>query len=154
LWRVKTKSAEETLSIGRILGQLLEEGHVVCLSGDLGAGKTTLVKGIALGLGVKEVATSPSFVLVHEYPGRLPLFHLDLYRLEPEAVQELGVAEYLGRGVCVIEWPENLGVLLPREHLWIRMEMGEDEDERLIYLKAKGHRYQSLLKRLKGRCAS
>jgi tRNA threonylcarbamoyladenosine biosynthesis protein TsaE len=154
LWQLVVASPEETVSLGHNLGRLVREGDIICLSGDLGSGKTTLVRGIAAGLGVDEPATSPSFTLVHEYQGRLPMYHLDLYRLEPEAGWDLGLGEYLGRGVTVVEWPEKLGTLLPPEHLWVNMELGAGENERLLGWKARGSRHRRLLEGLRRRCAS
>lgn len=154
MWQVKVKGPEETARLGRTLGLLVQEGHIICLSGELGVGKTTLAQGIAAGLGVREPVTSPSFTLVHEYQGRLPMYHLDLYRLEPEAAWSLGLGEYLGRGVAVVEWPERLGCLLPPEHLWVSMEVGEQGNERLIRWQARGSRHRHLLEGLRRRCAS
>jgi len=153
LWQVKVKGPEETVRLGRTLGLLVQEGQVICLSGELGVGKTTMVQGIAAGLGVAEPVTSPSFTLVHEYRGRLPMYHLDLYRLDPEAAWSLGLGEYFGRGVAVVEWPEHLGPLLPSEHLWGSIQMGERENERLISWRARGNRHRRLLEGLRRRCA-
>lgn len=154
MWQVVVDSAAATVELGRSLGELLANGDIILLSGGLGSGKTTLTQGIAVGLGVGEPVTSPSFTLVHEYAGRLPLYHLDLYRLDPEAVWELGLVEYFGRGVVVVEWPERLGALLPREHLWVDLQPGAEENERLVRWRAKGSRHRRLLKELRCRCAS
>jgi len=112
---VETRSAEETAEFGRRLGAVLRPNDVIALTGQLGAGKTTLIQGIAAGLGVKDYVTSPTFIIINEYEGRLPLYHIDLYRLdEGLAVADLGIEEYFARGgVCVIEWAERLGGLLP-----------------------------------------
>ncbi len=112
---VITASAEETLALGRELAADLQPGAVITLSGVLGAGKTTLVKGVAAGLGVTEPVTSPTFTLVQEYEGRLPLYHVDLYRIkEEEELDDLGLEEYLyGRGVTLMEWPEKAAAYLP-----------------------------------------
>jgi len=106
----RTRSAEETEALGEVLGQKLDSGDLVLLYGDLGTGKTTFVKGLARGLGVPEdtYVVSPSFVLINEYQGRVPLYHVDLYRLSPEDVEELGLWELLSQGVMVIEWAERL----------------------------------------------
>jgi len=107
----RTRSPEETRALGEALARKLVPGDLLLLYGDLGSGKTTFVQGLARGLGVPEevYVVSPSFSLVNEYPGRIPLFHVDLYRLGPEEVEELGLYEMLSRGVMVVEWAERLG---------------------------------------------
>ena len=109
-WQLITSSAGETKRLGRYLGREAQPGSVFLLQGNLGAGKTTLTQGIGLGLGVKSHITSPTFTLVKEYPGRIPLFHIDLYRLEdPDDIGGLGLDDYFaGMGVCVVEWPERI----------------------------------------------
>lgn len=158
----ESANPEETLKIGRILGSLLQPGDVVCLIGDLGSGKTVIAQGIALGQGCEEGARSPTFALVHEYPGRCPIYHIDLYRLErPEEILELGWEEYLyGRGISVIEWAEKAEGLLPEERLTIQIESihalsrspdperseGEGgEERRVLSFFAYGPHYQNLL---------
>lgn len=110
-----TRAAAETIALGRALAQELGPGDVVAFFGELGSGKTTMIKGVAAGLGVEETVRSPSFVIVTEYRGRLPVYHVDLYRLAVES--ELGTAEldeYLeGAGVCLIEWAERAVDALP-----------------------------------------
>ena len=105
--RVETQSEDETRALGAELGGAAQPGDVMLLLGTFGAGKTTLVQGIARGLGVGDVVTSPSFVIANEYQGRLPLYHLDLYRIEQMDGTTLeALAEYFGSdGVCVVEWP-------------------------------------------------
>lgn len=114
-----------TLALGRKLGQLARPGDVITLTGDLGAGKTTLTQAIGEGLGVPNhfYITSPTFSLLHEYPGRLPLYHMDLYRLAGEGdMENLGFEEYIyGEGLTVIEWPDRLGSLLPEERLEVSL---------------------------------
>ncbi len=109
---MRSESREDTFRLGRLLGEVAEAGDVYLLRGDFGAGKTVLVQGLAAGLGVATAVTSPSFVLATEHHGRLPLYHLDLFRLERIDSDLLaGVYEYLeGDGVCAIEWPERLAV--------------------------------------------
>ena len=106
----RTKTIEETIRFGKMLGSLLQAGDILALQGTLAAGKTQLTKGIAQGLGITEPVTSPTFTIVSEYYGRLPLYHIDVYRLgSPEEFLDLGVEEMLyGQGVCVIEWSEKL----------------------------------------------
>ena len=126
---VVTHSAEETQALGRHLGAQTELGDLLLLSGELGSGKTTLAQGIAWGLGVREYAHSPTFVLVNEYQGRLTLYHVDLYRLDGlDEIQELGVEEMLTAGVCVVEWAQKAMSIWPQEHLLIELtESGPEE---------------------------
>lgn len=129
-----SQSAAETVEYGRQLAAHLKSGDVVALTGDLGAGKTCLVKGIAAGLGVEQAVTSPTFTLIHEYRGgRLPLVHVDLYRLDTlaEAVS-IGIEDYLdGTGVTVVEWAERIESLLPERTQRIRLSV-VDENTRNI----------------------
>ena len=144
---IQTSSAEETEQIGWQLGRLMTAGMVLGLCGDLGAGKTCLVKGIATGLGLApEDITSPTFTLLAEhYRGRIPLYHIDLYRLEGVAVEELGFEEYLcGQGVAVIEWFQFLPDGLIEEHLQIVFECGAG-DARTLTLMPHGSVYQRLI---------
>ena len=134
---IHTERPEDTFQVGAVIGQTLPAGSVVCLYGDLGAGKTKLTQGIGSGLGVKEPINSPTFTLINLYQGRLPLYHLDLYRLvEPEELEELGWEDYIyGEGIAVIEWPEKLHGQLPASYLKIRldqMETATEEQRQLI----------------------
>jgi tRNA threonylcarbamoyladenosine biosynthesis protein TsaE len=116
-------SVEETAAFGRSVGSTLRRGDVLALCGDLGAGKTHFVKGLAAGLGGGDIVTSPTFTLIHEYTGGwLPLFHFDFYRLEDETEAiKIGLEEYLdGEGVCAIEWAEKFPALLPDGARWFR----------------------------------
>ncbi len=147
---IQTFSAEETMALGRQIGQLLTPGMILGLRGDLGTGKTCLVKGIAEGLGIApETITSPTFTLVAEhYRGRVPLYHIDLYRLEGVEGEELGYEEYLfGQGVVVIEWfpflPNDVRDSL-EEYLLIAVEYGEG-DRRMLTLTPYGARYEWLV---------
>jgi len=132
------------------LGELLQGGELLLLSGQLGSGKTCLTQGVAWGIGVKEHARSPTFVLVSEYQGRVPLYHVDLYRIdELMEMEELGLEEYFQRrGVCVIEWAEKATLLLPQENLSITLETTGPQ-ERLIGLSARGVHYETLLNKLR-----
>ncbi|MBI4791818.1 MAG: tRNA (adenosine(37)-N6)-threonylcarbamoyltransferase complex ATPase subunit type 1 TsaE [Deltaproteobacteria bacterium] len=134
-------SLAETMRLGRHLGQAARPGDIFTLSGDLGAGKTTLTQAIGQGLEVPAdcYITSPTFSLLHEYHGRLPIFHMDLYRLGSSAeIHELGFEEYLyGNGLTIIEWPDRLQELMPHSRLDIRLTL-VDETARLAILTAYG----------------
>ncbi len=119
-----TRSEEETGALGRLLGSLIYRPLVVALEGELGAGKTVFVRGAAAGLGVRSQVSSPTFVLMKIYKGRLPLYHFDFYRLaEDEELDELGFDEYLpGDGVAFIEWGDRFPAILPAEFLQVKIE--------------------------------
>ncbi|MGC4378791.1 tRNA (adenosine(37)-N6)-threonylcarbamoyltransferase complex ATPase subunit type 1 TsaE [Fictibacillus sp. Mic-4] len=145
--KIKTSSPEETMSFSKKLGELSEPGNVYILEGDLGAGKTTFTKGLAKGLGIKRVVSSPTFTIIKEYNGRLPLYHMDVYRLE-HSDEDLGFDEYFsGEGVTVVEWARFISEHLPEEHLTIEIRhIGESERE--IVLTPVGDRYIKLCKEL------
>jgi tRNA threonylcarbamoyladenosine biosynthesis protein TsaE len=149
LLNLVTESPEETQRLGNRLGKLAQVGDVFLLVGGLGAGKTCLTQGIAWGLDIEGYATSPSFVVVNQYQGRLPLYHIDLYRLDRlEEVIELGLDDYLyGRGVCVVEWAEKALDMFPKEHLLVEMSYLSDTSRNLV-LKPVGERYVELLSQL------
>lgn len=128
------KNEAETVGFGIELGQNAKPGTVIALTGDLGAGKTTLTKSIAKGLGIEDVITSPTFTIVKEYEtGRLPLYHFDVYRIgDIDEMYELGYEEYFfGQGVCVVEWADLIDEIMPEETLRINIEYGEKEGERI-----------------------
>jgi len=145
-----TRSPEQTQQFGKSLGKIAQAGDVILLVGKLGAGKTCLTQGIAWGLDIDDYAASPSFVLVRELYGRLPLYHVDFYRLENLAeIAELGLDEYFyGKGVSVVEWAEKALSLLPPENLLIEMEYLSDSERRLK-LKPSGKRYREIVAQLK-----
>ena len=122
---------DETLRFGRQIAQQLAAGSVVAFFGGLGAGKTTLIKGICGALAVKETVTSPTFTLINEYTGRLPVYHFDFYRIESDAeVLDLGLEEYFyGDGICLIEWPEVVHALLPAQRLEVHLSLPESMQE-------------------------
>ena len=145
--KILSKSPGETTVFGKRLAKYLKGGDIVCLLGDLGSGKTTLIKGIAQGLKVdQKKVNSPTFVLLNIYEGRLTLFHFDLYRLENvEDIRSIEYDEFLyGNGVSVIEWADRMGALLPKEYLQIELTHRSPE-ERLIRLTAKGRRYNHMI---------
>ena len=149
---LRSHSARETARIGSALGQYAEAGDVFLLSGELGAGKTCLTQGVAKGLGVDGYVRSPTFVLVSVHQGRLPLYHIDIYRLDEVAeVVDLGLEEYLaGDGVSVIEWASKALEVFPQPYMLVTLTY-EGENERLIQLEAMGERYESLLSQVEKR---
>ncbi|OGO04429.1 MAG: tRNA (adenosine(37)-N6)-threonylcarbamoyltransferase complex ATPase subunit type 1 TsaE [Chloroflexi bacterium RBG_13_54_9] len=144
-----SNSTDETQQIGRRLGELAQAGDLLLLVGELGTGKTCLTQGIALGLGIDDYITSPSFVLIREHKGRLPLYHIDLYRLDKaEEILDLGLDDYLsGPGVCVVEWADKALDFFPKEHLLITLNH-LDETKRTLHLQAKGQRYEDILSQI------
>ena len=151
MFSVITASPEQTWHIGAALGKLLDAGDTVCLYGDLGAGKTNVAFGIAQGLDVREqYITSPTFTFVNEYRGRVPLYHIDLYRLkDPAELEQIGFREYLeSDGVTVIEWAERAEDERPVECLSVYLSF-VDEHSREIGLLAEGERYEMLVEELK-----
>ena len=144
-----THSPEETQELGRSLGELAQPGDTFLLVGELGTGKTCLTQGIAWGLGIEEYTLSPSFVIIRELYGRLPLYHIDLYRLDDiEEVADLGLDDYFSAGgVCVVEWAEKGLGLMPEEHLLIEISYLSDT-ERSLELRPSGQRYRDMLKGL------
>ena len=145
-----THSPEETVNLGMTLGKLSQPGDIYLLVGQLGAGKTCLTQGITRGLGIDEYALSPSFVIMRELHGRLPLYHMDFYRLDNIAeISDLGLDDYLyGQGVCVIEWAEKGMAVLPDDHLLIRIKYISDT-ERHFEIIPTGARYEKLVEALK-----
>ncbi len=144
-----SESPEETQQLGMQLGKLGQPGDVFLLVGGLGAGKTCLTQGIAWGLGIEGYAASPSFVLINQYRGRLPLYHIDLYRLDSiEEITELGLDDYLyGKGVCAVEWAEKAWAAFPSENLTVEMSFLSDTS-RNITLIPNGERYVKMLSQL------
>ena len=142
-------SPEQTQRLGVRLGELLQPGHLLCLAGDLGAGKTTLAQGIARGWGALDPVTSPTFVLINEYrrADDQVLYHVDAFRLSGEDEAEgLGLEDIFdGHGPVMIEWPEKIEGLLPEERLWVRLEWVE-ESRRQLKMSAQGTTYEGLLR--------
>ena len=148
--QVTTHSAEETRILGAALAPLLLPGDVISLSGDLGAGKTCFVQGLATALGTPGRVTSPSFTIVHEYEARYPIVHLDVYRLDSfQEVLDLGFEEFLDpRAIFILEWGDAVEPLLPRSHLRIELRQGdpEEEDDRIIVFKPRGEEWNRKLR--------
>ena len=144
-------SETQTRLLGRRLGRLLSGADVVCLFGELGAGKTTLTQGLAAGMGYKGRVTSPTFGLAREYRGRRwSIYHLDLYRVGARQTGDIGIEEYLQdpRGVCVIEWPEAALAYYPKDRLEIRLQ-AIPGGRRRIFLRGLGLRSRGVVRRLK-----
>jgi len=149
-YELSVASAEETKSFAACVARVVAPGTVIGLEGDLGAGKTCFVKGFATGLGIDEdEISSPTFTLIAEhYSGRLPLYHIDLYRLEGGAIEGLGIEEYVfGHGVTVIEWFQFLPVGVVTEYLLLSLAITGD-DTRALTLTAYGWRYEQMLQQL------
>jgi tRNA threonylcarbamoyladenosine biosynthesis protein TsaE len=146
---VDTFSEEETKVLARTIARHLKPGDVIALEGDLGAGKTTFAQGIAKALGISGPVDSPTFTIIKEYEGTLPLYHMDVYRIDsPE--EELGLEEYFyGDGVCLVEWASRVEPLLPDSTLWMFLTV--KPDRRRIRIRSKDPRWNSLMKELAAR---
>ena len=146
-----SRSPEQTRRIGARLGNALQAGDVICLQGDLGAGKTTFVQGVAKGWGSLDTVSSPTFIIVNEYrrDDGNRLFHMDAYRLDSALeADELDLDSMLADGALLIEWPERIDGLVPPEHLWIQLEHIDEEDREMKF-KAVGKRYDDLLETIR-----
>ncbi|WFA08715.1 tRNA (adenosine(37)-N6)-threonylcarbamoyltransferase complex ATPase subunit type 1 TsaE [Tissierella sp. Yu-01] len=148
---IRLNSLEETEDFGIKIGKVLKRGDILCLNGDLGAGKTTLTKSIGLGLGVEDYITSPTFALINQYSGRMPVYHFDVYRLENvEELYDLGFDEYFfGNGVCIIEWADKINRMIPKEKIVIDIEKGNNLEERILKFSGDENRLKELEKELK-----
>lgn len=144
---IETSSEMHTMEFAAKLAALLEPGNVITLEGDLGAGKTTFTKGLAKGLGVERMVTSPTFVIIKEYEGIMPLYHMDVYRLE-DMDEDIGFKEYFnGKGISVVEWAQFIEMYLPEERLNINIRF-VDEQKREIKLTAQGEQFENVIKQL------
>ena len=145
--RLQTGGPEETCGVGEVIGRNAKAGDVFLLTGPLGAGKTCLTQGIALGLGVEGYVRSPTFVLMTRHRGRLTLHHIDLYRIGgPAEAWDLGLDEELsGDGVCVVEWADRAGDVLDTGALWLDLAYAARENERIIEIAQGPERYRPLL---------
>lgn len=146
---IKTCSVAETTRLAEKLAVLLKPGDVVTLEGDLGAGKTAFTKGVANGLGVKRTVSSPTFTIIKEYEGELPLYHMDVYRLE-HSEEDIGFDEYFnGEGISVVEWAQFIEEYLPQERLNIHISL-LDEYTRLFTFTGSGGHYTGVISSLLG----
>ena len=143
---IRSHSIKQTKSIGKKLGDIAEPGDLLLLIGDLGAGKTCLTQGIAIGLGIKSSVRSPTFILVNEHYGRSTLFHIDLYRIENiDEVEGIGLDEYVdGDGVCVVEWANKATSAFPKEHLRIDLKHISEKSRELTFTPY-GSRYTRII---------
>ncbi len=148
--RIITNSPDETKAFGYRIGKILAVGDILCLVGDLGAGKTTLTQSIARGLDVDDYVTSPTFTLINEYEGRFPVYHFDVYRINDiEEMYDLGYEEYFGlKGVTIIEWANMIEEILPKERLNIEIKRGNEMDKREIIFSGYGKRYEEIVEEL------
>ncbi|MGP4066237.1 tRNA (adenosine(37)-N6)-threonylcarbamoyltransferase complex ATPase subunit type 1 TsaE [Oceanobacillus sp. M65] len=145
--QVKVHTEVETRQVAAQLAVLLKPGDVVTLEGELGAGKTSFTKGLANGLGVKRHVSSPTFTIIKEYQGELPLYHMDVYRLE-NSEEDIGFDEYFnGDGICVVEWAQFINEFLPEERLEIEIQYA-GEESRTIQFKAYGTHFEGILRDL------
>jgi len=155
-WRGPLRSATDTEQLGRFIGQSLRGGEVLALYGELGTGKTTLVRGIATGLGVpSHIVNSPTFVLIHEYQGRVPFAHADLYRIQAQhELQHIGLSDYLdGQTVVAIEWADKGLFELPDDRLEVHLSH-RSARTRQVVLRARGTAMRGLLDRVLRRCGA
>ena len=149
LLEFKTNNAKETEELGLRIGQALRGGEILAMTGDLGAGKTTMTKSLASGLDIDEHITSPTFTIVNEYEGRLKLFHFDVYRIaDVEEMYDLGFEEYIySGGVCIIEWSNLIEEILPDDTINIQI-LYIDDNKRQINITGKGSKFENLKKEL------
>ncbi len=136
---LNVKNLEQMDYIGKKIGEIVDEGTIICLEGDLGAGKTTLTQSIARGMLIDEYVTSPTFTVIKEYKGRLNLYHMDAYRLSSEdEMYDLGFEEYINsKGVCVIEWASRIENIIPEEALKIKITQDYSTNERQLHFSGK-----------------
>ena len=151
MFKYTVASDAATQQVGAAVGRLVQPGSVIFLQGDLGAGKTTFTKGLASALGIQQYVKSPTFTLIREYTaGRIPLYHMDVYRLENGGGDELGLEEYFnGDGVSVVEWPQFIEDEWPAEYLQITINKSATNDEqRELVFQPQGQRYEALVTQL------
>ncbi|TCS93282.1 tRNA (adenosine(37)-N6)-threonylcarbamoyltransferase complex ATPase subunit type 1 TsaE [Hazenella coriacea] len=145
-----TNDELETKQLAKQMALFLQAGDVLALEGDLGAGKTTFAQGLAEGLEVSDKVDSPTFTIIKEYNGRIPFYHMDVYRLDPET-DELGLEDYFyGQGICLVEWASQVETLLPEQTIWLRLTVQSD-GKRQIQLKSNLIRVEQLCKELQSR---
>ncbi|MBO1002745.1 tRNA (adenosine(37)-N6)-threonylcarbamoyltransferase complex ATPase subunit type 1 TsaE [Pseudogracilibacillus auburnensis] len=147
-YEIVTHSEKETMTIAETIANLLQRGDVLTLDGNLGTGKTTFTKGLAKGLQIKRAVTSPTFTIVKEYTGTLPLYHMDAYRLE-NSDEDIGFDEYFyGNGICVVEWAQFIEEYLPENRLQITLTF-LNQDDRKITFQATTEHFSNVINKLK-----
>jgi len=145
---IETQNIQQTEKLGKALGKVLSGGDFIALTGDLGAGKTAFTKGIAKGLGIDDEITSPTFTIINEYPGQVPLAHMDVYRLRSlQELEDIGFDDYLEGYVVVMEWADRVKELLPDDVLWVEFKV-LDDFRRQIRFVSKSSYYDDKLREL------
>ncbi len=154
MWEIESLSNQATETIGKKLGSLLVSGDFVSLVGELGAGKTTMVRGITSGLEVRDRVSSPSFLVIQEYQGKYPVFHGDFYRLDSyQELEDIGWDEYFQRkGIILIEWGNLIPEAIPKDHLEISIEGTDSEGSRILRFCPHGSRYEAIVGGLIKKC--
>lgn len=144
-YRITTNNEIETMEIARNIESEKFPNMIICLDGELGSGKTVFTKGIAQALGIDEVITSPTFTIIKEYLyGEMPLYHMDVYRLDGNT-DGIGIEEYYSKGgIVVIEWADTIKDILPEERLDIKIKVSDDENKRIIVINPHGKQYEDL----------
>lgn len=150
LLRINVDNIKETEKIGYMLGKLLTGGEIICMIGDLGAGKTTMTQSIAKGLDVEDYVTSPTFTIINEYSGRCPLYHFDVYRInDVDEMYDLGYEEYFySNGVSIIEWANIIEEILPTERLNIEISKKDNNEGREIAINGRGNKYLNVIEKM------
>lgn len=148
--RINVDNIKETEKIGYMLGKLLTGGEIICMIGDLGAGKTTMTQSIAKGLDVEDYVTSPTFTIINEYSGRCPLYHFDVYRInDVDEMYDLGYEEYFySNGVSIIEWANIIEEILPTERLNIEISKKDNNEGREIAINGRGNKYLNVIEKM------
>lgn len=156
MWEIHSYSDQVTEAVGRELGKLLGPGDFVSLTGELGAGKTTMVRGIASGLEVRDTVSSPSFLIIQEYRGRYPVFHGDFYRLGSyQELEDIGWDEYFRReGIILVEWGNLIPEAIPEDYLEVEIQQPGSVTERLLKFIPYGKHYRSVVEELARKCES
>lgn len=149
--KIKVCNLNDTEIVGKIISNHLHKGSVLCLDGDLGAGKTTLTQFIAKEFGIDEYITSPTFTIIKEYEGTLPFYHMDVYRIDSEDdMYDLGYEEYIySEGVTIIEWSQKICNILPANRINIYIQRVDDENMRIFLITGEGHAYEKITEELK-----